>query len=516
MRKELVIVLLLLLFSCAPKPKARVTPPSPELEIKVTAADTLRQKGCYVGFKQAIQVYQELYAQPEYRKQIAPRLVTTALLLAVREKELGIANKTYMDTALRVIKENPFLNGLSPYAEIAGLYWVQGKGVMRDIDERFSWDETEEKLKKMDLDLLVRAKGDEFSAYMYAVMKCYFAPTYGVSLFDKKDELERLAEIYPYSLLLKYKRAICTEEKPDLLKEILAAEPLFFEVNYHLGNEALRRGALLEAESYYLAAFEGISESPQIALSLAGIYFATEELERSLEFYEKTLAIAPEYRDALLGKGICLSYLGRPEEAITVLEKNISLGYWLLGESYYWLAWNKHEMKFFVDAAEDIEQAKGRLPTSSEVFTLSGEIASERGEIDKAEKDFKEALEYNRSNSTALFNLGSLYGKKEEWQSSGVYFEKAAFAFENEERSLEDKVTQIEKSTLSAERKERLLRKKKYQLEKILLSKSSAFYNAAASYLNDGQRNKALEMAGRAAEHPSMKAKADELVSKIK
>jgi tetratricopeptide (TPR) repeat protein len=516
MCRRFVFVAVIFLASCSGREKAKLAPLDVEIEGKIAAAGTLSRKGSYVALKQAVQEYKELYARPGLRKKIAPELAATALLLAVREKELGMSNKSYMDTALQVIRENRFLSGLTPYAEIVGLFWVQGKGVMADIDERFPWKETEDKLKKMEADLFLKAKSDEFAAYMYAVMKCYFAPAYGVSIFDKKDELGQLVELFPDSLLLLYKRAICPQENADLLKGLLAAEPEFFEAYYFLGNEALRRGNLLEAEESFLKAHEAIPESPQTTILLASICLATEEMERSLEFHEKTLALSPEYRDALLGKGICLSYLGRPAEAIPVFEKIIALGYWLLGESHYWLAWNQHELKESAAAEANIEQAKGRLPTSTEVFTLSGILAAERGDSAKAEKDFLEALQYKPANSEALFNLAALYARKADWPNSGLYFEKAGFAFEAEGQSLQDRITQVLYSNLAQERKDRLLKKKKSQLERTLVSKATAFYNAAAGYLNAGQKFKALEMATRSAEHPAFKEKAEELVSGIK
>jgi tetratricopeptide (TPR) repeat protein len=511
-----VLFLCLILFSsCAPKEKITGAAPVSELEKKLAQGNLLRQKACYVALKQAFGVYSDLYARPPFKKKAAFPLATTALLLAVREKELGLANRTYLDRALAIIKENSALTALAPYAEIAGVYSVQGKGVMRDIDERFSWVETSEKIKKMDLVLREKAKTDEFSAYMYASLSCAFSSSL-YNLNEKKDNLAEIWNSFPDSLLLKYKRAVCPEENEERLKEIIALEPRFYEAEYFLGNLALRQGNLLEAEGRFLKAYGGIPESPQVTVTLASIYYATEELDRSLEFYEKTLALAPEYRDALLGKAICLSYLGKPKDAIDVLQKIISLGYWLLGESYYWLAWNQHELKNIGEAAVDIEQAKTRLPTSTEVFTLSGILAFETGDLVKAEKEFKEALQYNPSNIEALFNLGGLYVQKSDWNNSGVYFEKAALAFENEARSLREKMDQIEKSSLPAERKEKLIQKKKNQVERTSFSRATAFYDGAAGYFNAGEKSKALELAKRALEHPSFKQKAEELIAQIK
>ena len=478
---------------------------------RLSAADDLRHRGTYVALKQAVRFYRELYARPDFRRDGARRLTEAALLLSVREKELGISNTSYLDDALRVIAENRSLGVFTPYAEIAGAFWVQGKGVMADVDGRFAGKETEEKLKRMDAELKQKARGDEFSAYMYATLRCFLA-----SPEEQNEAPGELAALFPDSLLLAYKNATCPIENEERLTTLLAREPGFFEAAYHLGLLSLSRGNLLEAEGHFLKTHEGIPESTQATLLLATIAFAMDEVERSLEFYDKTLDIVPDYRDALLGKAICLSTLGRPEEAIAACKKIIALGYWLLGESYYWLAWNKHELKDEAAAEADIEQAKGRLPTSTEVFTLAGLIALAKEDPVKAEKDFLEAVKYNAANSPALFNLGSLYARKENWADSGLYFEKAAFAFENEGRTLQAKITEALYSNLAPERKERFLARRKSLLEKALLSRATAFYNAAAGYHNAGQKYKALEMAARSAEHPAFKEKSEELAAGIK
>jgi len=488
-----------------------LAPLAPEIERQIAAADSVSRKGCYVPLKEAFGIYSALYTRPECRDLVAARLVKNSLLLAVREKELGMSGRAYLDTALTIIKENAGLETFSPYAEIAGLLWIQGKGVMPNIDERFPWKETEEKLERLDAELQEKAKTDEFSAYMYASLRCLLASSSEIG-----EEPSELAALFPESPLLTYKEATCPRENEELLSLILSHEPQFYEAAYHLATLSLSRGNLLQAEGHLLKMYEGIPESPQATLLLATIAFALEEVEQSLEFYEKTLDIMPGYRDALLGKAICLSSLGKPEEAIAVCEKIVSLGYWLLGESYYWMAWNQHELKDNAAAEANIEEAKGRLPTSSEVFSLSGLIAMERENLAKAEKDFQEALQYDPVNSDVLYNLGEISAKKEDWPNSGLFFEKAGFAFEQEAGTLREKIAQVEGSTLAPRRKERLVRKKRVRLERLLLSQSTAFYNAAAGYFNSGQKYKALEMAARSVEHPALKDKAEKLMAGIK
>jgi tetratricopeptide (TPR) repeat protein len=505
-----------LLCACAQPGRVESVRPPTEDEIAISRADALFGKGSFIALKQAFGVFQSVYARPKYRKAVALKLFMTSILLSVREKELGISNSSYYDRALAVLRDNRALSGYLVYSEIADHFWIQGKGVMRDIDTRFAWKETADTLTNVEPGLRLKAESDEFSAYMYAVLRCAFAPAYGVSLFPEKNDLSDVWDLFPDSPLLRYKRAICPKENPEILREILAADPQFYEADYFLGNEAFARGNLLEAEDFFLKALSGIPDSPQTTISLAGIAFATEEFERSLVYYEKTLALSPEFRDALLGKAMCLSYLGRSSEAILVCEKLIGLGYWLLGESYYWLAWNQHELKDNAAAAVNIEEAKGRLPTSTEVFTLSGLLALESGNLAKAEKDLKEALQYNRSNADALMLLGDVDSRKKNWPDAAGCFERAGFVYEDEEAGLEAKIADLKKSGLPDNRKTALLQKKTRRLEKVSLAKAAAFYDAAAAYSNGGQKQKAVEMASRSVGHPSFKQKAEDLMSRIK
>jgi tetratricopeptide (TPR) repeat protein len=508
------LLLWILLFSfCAPHPqeKLQIAPPPVNAEAKVIEAETLTKRACYVCFKQAFQIYEDLYAYPSLKKKLALQFLKTSLLLAFRTKEIGIINPTPLNTASTLILENPELSGFLPCVKIVGSVWPKTKGVMRDIDPAYVWMIDKEELEKIRQELKVKAASDEFMAYLHLATYCYYE-----YLAGEKEDISAYLKLYPDSRLVKYKNATCFEVNPELLQVILQQEPEFYEVYYHLGDFALQSGKLLQAEGNLLKAFEGIPESPQITILLASIYFATEELERSLEFYEKTLAITPDYREAMLGKAICLSYMGKSAEAIPILENLISLGYMLMGESYYWLAWNQHELGKNEEAAANIEQAKSRLPTDSEVFRLSGTMAFEKDDFDQAEKDFKEALEYNPSNSEALLGLGRLYVQKDKWMDSGIYYEKAGVVLERTAEVILQKIRELKESSLSEERKNKLILKKKSQLQNAQAVAATAFYNSAAQYYNAGLKEKALGTAEKAAFHPFLKQKAKELILKIK
>ena len=505
-----VLGLTLFLAACAP-PRKVVTVEITEETIRVQDAASIVRKGHYLAFKRAVGLYAGLYARPTLRPRIASSYLEACLLLALREKEIGIDNPATIASAERLIRENPILAGLTAYVTLVSAIPPRTRGVMRDIDTS-RWNKAgADALKAAEGTVRKNAAADEFSAAVLDAWSCSFG-RYSEKWRDPAEDLK----VFPASLLVKYEVAICGEGRPDLLAGILAQEPGFVEAHFHLGEVALKEGRLLNAETHLLKAYEAIPESPQTRILLAGIYFATEEFDQSLHFYDLTLEASPEYRDALLGKAICLSYLGRHEESMVVLDRMLELGYWLLGEAHYWLAWNLHELKRDPEALQHADEAKGRLPTNSEVFGLAGTIALDMGGLDKAETNFQESLKYDPVNFESLFGLGTVAGRKERWEESAAYYEKAGLAGESAQSALRAKIEEIKGSALSEERKARLIRRREAQLERLRLSSATAYYDAAAAFLNAGLKDRAAVAAGKAASHPALKQKAEELLRSVK
>ena len=503
----------LLLFSvvaCSPRTVVTVAP-DPALEVRVAEAGASLGKGCYLSLKRAWRSYAELYAQPALRKRVAVPFLKASLLLAARERDLGFITPVYLNQAMRLVEAEPTLAGFRPYVEMVALLPPRTRGVIRDIDTTFAWVATREKMAANEAQLRQQAASDEFAAYLLLGLNC------SAGRFSEKWQDPALyLQVFPDSLLLKYRAAICGEENGDLLRDILAREPEFVETHFHLGELALKEGQILTAERELLAAYDAIPESPQARILLASIYLATEELDKSLEFYLKTLEILREYRDALLGQAICLSSMKRYDEAIIVLDRILALGYWLLGESYYWLAWNKHELRRDAEALRDIDEAKGRLPTNSEVFSLAGTIGLDLGELARAEKDFQESLRFNPANTEALFGLGDLAARRSDWPAAALYFQKAAAALDASAALFAAKIKEIEASAMAAERKARLVARKKDQLAAVEAAAASAYYETAASSFNAGKKEEALAAAERAASHPASREKASELIRRIR
>jgi tetratricopeptide (TPR) repeat protein len=508
-----VLTLVLVLAACGPGVNValKTAAPTPEAEKLIQEAGLLAGQGTYTALKNACRIYADLSGQYGLKSTVAAGYFRAAFLLGLRAKELGISSIETFTLAGRLVKENPTLAGYQAWMDIAGRISPRVKGVMKDFVLDVSGYALGDAAKRQLEDLRLRAAGDELIAYLYLTLTCP-----NKSPYDKIDETTAILAAFPGSRLLTYRAAFCPQFKTEIFEELLKAEPEFWEVRGFLAEAALGKGEVLTAEGHLLAAAEHIPESPYYQILLASIYFFTEEFERSIEYCDKSIALAPEYRDAFLTKAICLSQLGRYPEAIGVLDRIIEMQYYLQGEAHYWLAWNHHALKDLETAQVHVEGSKGRLPTNSEVFGLAGTIALEKKETDRAEKEFTEALKHNSQNSEALFGLAHVAELRQKWPDAAGYYVKAAGVVAAGETSLRNKIVEIKASLMTEARKAKMLAKKETQIRIAQATRATAFMSGAVAWFNAGNPASARDLANRAAEHPQFKDQAAELLAKIK
>ena len=503
--------------ACAPVKRAAVvpTPPPVDWEARIAEADALYAKGCYTALKDARRVYEEVLAVPEKRSAVAEKLVRAAIALELREKELGImAVKPARELAALVAAEP----SLAPYASwlelLAGLpNKVKGnagfdKIAGRTLEAQLDW--VNARAEVLDKEMEERSQSDDLAASLRLALRAAF-----FYKFPEKLDPKLAVETHPGSRLTAFQAAVSPSLEVDQVEALLALEPGFSEAHYYLGEVALLGGKVLTAERHYLAVYEKIPESLSVLISLAKVAFQMEELEGCLEYNEKALTFLPPYRDALLGKGLALGYLGRNEEALTVLGNLLELGTYYLGEANYWTAWNLNELQRLEEARKAIDAAKVFLVGVSDVTALSGIIAYRQGRLDDAEKDLRQTLNLEPSNSDAAYYLGRLYADRKDWLNSGIYFAGAALSYEEKEREMGKKIEEIEASDMPQERKNRMVVKKRVQILSLQATKATCQYNGAAGFHNAGSFGRALDLARLAAAHPSFAEKAAELIKLI-
>lgn len=538
MRKERifqgVLLILIFLLSFCSQHKVEITPQQlAQFNLKIKEADELFLGGSLHELEEASRIYTELTGYPAFQGKSRAKLLKTLLLLVMRDRELAVLDDKHLKTASNLIETNPALNNFEKYKNMAANIPVAQNTRALSMRDFISGSENEEipskknipipidteKLKQdwinTKMELQQKALSDPFFAYLF-ISHYGYRNTSSLDYRNEKTDLSPFQEIFAGIPLIQYKLALVPEINPGILNKLKENNQDFHEIYYFLGIDALNKGLLLPAEENIIKTYQEIPEASSCIMSLTKIYFATEEFDKCLEFNEKALEIAPKYRDALLGKGISLSFLGRHDEAIAVFNTLLELGYYYIGESYYWTAWNQHILGKLDEAWENVETSKNYLIGHYEVHSLAGAIAFDKGSLQDAENNFKESLRLNPHDYDSYFYLGKLYGKREDWKKSGVNFEKAAEGYSLEEQTIKNKIVEIEETSLSDERKTKMINKKKTILVKTRLTKATAFYNGCAGYYNAEMYSKARELGEAAASHPSFKEKAEDLLEAIK
>jgi len=511
----LFLIITVCIYSCAPK-KPEITPQkSAEYNKIIEEAAKLYERGTHACLKQAFTLYEEALSFPVFQDQNREKLLRTAILLGAREKELGFLEDTYLKRASNLITISPALADYSIILKIASTLPRKTAGIVGDFVEDgqrvvIPFDEIKENFADWLEALKQKSKEDA----LYAYFSISFHENFSYLIKEIPDFVS-IQEAHADSPLIRYKLALYPKESPENLEKLLQDDPGFYEAYYSLGQIAFKMGQLITAEKNLLKAYLEFPESSSIVISLASVYFAFEELDKSLEYYEKSIKMAPNYRDALLGKAMCLSYLGRHREAIETCNVILTLGKYYLGETHYWLAWNQNELGELENAWENIENSKKYLIGYGQVYSLAGTIAFNQKEIDEAEKNFLEACKQDASNGDPPYYMGKIKAIRQDWLNSGVYFEQASNNYQRKEELIQKRIREIENSSFSEERKRKHMARKKIQLSRLQLTKATAWYNAAAGYYNIGMKQKALELVKKAASHNALKDKAHELLDLI-
>jgi tetratricopeptide (TPR) repeat protein len=511
------LLTLLLSIGCASKPKPEVTTQQIVLYNDISKqADDLYDRGCYVSLKQAYELYEKAVTIPVFQQKTTEKLLKTAILLGLRERELGILQETYFPKAEKIVSNNPYFGDYAILLKAASAIPRKTVGVVGDLVEDgdrviVSLDDVKANLKQWTSLLEEKSVIEE----IYAYVAISFFQTFSYFIKEELD-IDSIEKAFPNSPLMWYMLAHQPWGNPLVLEKLLLDDPQFYEAYFFLGQKAMERRMFVTAEKKFLKAYPEIPLSSSLVISLASIYFAFEELEQSLEFYEKTLEMAPFHRDALLGKSMCLSYLGRHEEAIEVCNAILSLGKYYLGESHYWRAWNLNELEQWEEAWENVETAKKYLIGHADVFFLSGQIAFHQNRLDISEQNLRESNKLDASNGDSFYYLGKIKNLQKDWLNAGAYFDSASSRYEIEEKDIQDKMKAIMESEFSEERKKKHLTRKTIQLKKMKLTKATSWYNAAAGFYNAGFPEKASQLAEKAASHPGFKQKAEELLKLTK
>jgi tetratricopeptide (TPR) repeat protein len=230
--------------------------------------------------------------------------------------------------------------------------------------------------------------------------------------------------------LLRYRIGLCGRQI-EQFQAFRDADREFVDADYALGRIALARqpADLDEALRRVQSARDAFPASLAIGTVLGAVHDAREEWTEALAAYDAVIADFPGHRDALLGRAVALSHLARHEEAIATATQMIDLGEWLIGEAYYWRAWNEFSLQRYPAAREDTDRAKARMINAA-VFVLSGLVEWNLLRLPTAEAEFEQAMKIDFGRCDAARFLGRVRVQRTELPEALAAFRQAIQCFD--------------------------------------------------------------------------------------
>jgi tetratricopeptide (TPR) repeat protein len=482
---------------------------------ELARADALVAEGCYSCLQDALAIYERAAAAG-----VAPaaglRAIDTALLLALRERELGLGRGQALEHALALADRQPVPFDIGVFRSVAEVQAWHAYGVPKE-----QIDLSMEPLRKM------YSAWAEWRTVLERGAATDLLRAYSLESFDcTARSFLRDANLQPWAPpsgmppLLRFRAAICPGAVDEpALDALLRSDPRWAEAHFFLGEMALSRGTVRTAEKHLAEALKAIPELTAARVELGHVYLASEEFQLARDAYHQANASVSGQREAMLGEVKSLGALGRHEAAIIILDDMERLGTWYMGEVYYWRAWNRYHLKQYGAANDDVLQSRSRMPMDGQVDKLAGFIALARNDVPSAENEFRAAVTHiegkGGSDCDATYFLGSTQVMQRKWAEAVPNFEKAEPCYARAQQSLRARIKDIRGSDLPDDRQDVLVAAKEKDIAAARLQEARSCYNAAVAYANLGDGAKARPAAERALLHPDMKALAEQLLARL-
>jgi tetratricopeptide (TPR) repeat protein len=401
-------------------PVVTVPPAVPRIDV-----DALIRQGCFRCLERA-------FAAAE-----GERVFEVAALLTLRAKELGLPYAEYRRQAAAAAPVDPAFATYLAVLDAAAVDQLSGDRYLRDAPPpvRIERDASGAPVRPPTIgdraagwrNVISSGPGSElFRRYLDLVI----AEGCGLVPQTARTSAPELAPPERDIPLLRYRIGLCGGQ-PEEFRAFRDATPEFVDADYTLARIALagQPADLDEALRRVRSASEAFPQSAAIGTVLGAVYDAREEWSEALAAYEAVIAQLPRHRDALLGRTVALSHLARHDEAIATATQMIELGEWLIGEAYYWRAWNEFSLQRYPVAREDTDRAKARMVNAA-VFVLSGLVEWNLLRLPGAEGEFEEAMKMDFGRCDAARFLGRVRVQRTRVPEALAAFKQAIQCFD--------------------------------------------------------------------------------------
>lgn len=425
----------------APRPIEPSTIRPPTTADAMRHADALVRAGCLDCLSEAYGLYDRLAAESQGHPGAARGAVEAALLVAARERELGLDDSGATDLARRHLSKLPAADRDVLALTIDVVDALPGGGPAggltsdRDVARRATAVRRRDEFR-----VFLEAHADDSPLLAYTWLS--FACAYRGASDDSVATVSQRSPTWRDTTLLAYRMATCRGSDRPVLRALLTANPRFVELRYFIGRLAVDDGFIDEGIDEWEQASAWRPRWPALTQALADAYLGIDEYERALECYERTLAQADALPAALLGKARALTYLARHDAALGVLDQLLAANGWYVADAYYWRALNETQLERYPAAWDDIERASS-LFVSADVSKLAGIIAHRLGRSEIARNRFEEAWRRNRTDCEVGVHLSIVQSGLRAWAGALEALGRTATCLESAERQLAGEIERI-------------------------------------------------------------------------
>jgi tetratricopeptide (TPR) repeat protein len=379
---------------------------------QIADVEALIRHGCYHCLEQAL-------AEAD-RLGLATPAFEAAALLVLRSKELGLPTEPWLGRMRALAGANPALASYVTMVEAIPPHPMsEDRDILFDVRAR---TQARNSLAAWRESLYSGAASNVFRMYLDVALICGFgALKENEQSFSGQVDADAKAPVYQYRV------GICDSGHARRLQTLRAADAAFVDADFALGRYALEDPVNPdqdEALRRLQSAAAAFPRSPAIAVTVGNLHRRWEEWSNALAAYDAALTVSPAHPEALIGRTISLSHLGRPHDAIATATTLIDLGQWHLGEAYYWRSWNQLRLEQHERARGDADRAKG-LMANAAVLVLSGVIEWRLRRLDTAEKEFESAIAIDFGECEAALDLGVVRDERRKSAAALAAFQQA-------------------------------------------------------------------------------------------
>lgn len=504
------IAFVLLLSGCAARG------PSPQLVADMAKAQALLSQGCYTCLQESLAIFEKQLTAKKPMMGAREGAFDAAILIALRDKELGIPGDGSMANARQLV--TPLRQPVLDAAEL-----VIGDTTALDPEQRAAFTGRNgrpavelDNPKRRALDTAPQT--DLAAKYVALSIDCEQQ-----KLIEGVD-VPAMTTMWADVPLMRFRLSTCARPRVPSVSELRVADPKWNDTLYWEGRRELTAslGAAVDfpkALGYFAQGREAFPRSVMLTLAWANTNLAGEEFEGALSGFDDVLKTQPTHRDALNGRMQSLSYLMRHQEAIAAATRLLDLGTWHISDANYWRAWNRYQIKEYDAAWVDVENAIKGL-SNSQVFMLAGLIAYARTDLPIAVQRFDRAYEVNSSACDATWMSGLVSIDQNELAIAAPKFTRGMSCFITSAKDLRQDRARLEQAiqqrgTPLTARDQRNLDKLQRDADNAEEKSAQSAYNGAGCYARIGRKTDAMNLIDVAIAHPKMSEKAIALKSAI-